>query len=72
MTSGKNFPKSTGNTGKGHANKKVRRVLQAQQKGGDCFGALSVRLDFVFRTLSRYFTPTLIFEGKIVLHIQKA
>jgi len=50
------FPKSAANTGKGHANKKVRRVLQTQQKEGDCFGALSVRLDFVFRTVSIYFT----------------
>jgi hypothetical protein len=56
------FPESTANTGKGHANKNVHRVLQTQQKEGDCFGALSVRLVFVFRTVSRYFTPTLVFK----------
>jgi len=37
-------------------------VLETQQKEGDCFGAQSVRLDFVFRTVSRYFTPTLVFK----------
>jgi hypothetical protein len=36
--------------------------LQTQQKEGDCFGALSVRLDFVFRTVSIYFTRTLVFK----------
>jgi hypothetical protein len=49
-------------TQKGHANTKVRRVLQTQKKEGDCFGGLSIRLDFVFRTVSRYFTPTLVFK----------
>jgi hypothetical protein len=61
----RHFPKSTTNTGKGHANKKVRRMLQTRQKEGDCFGALSVRLDFVFRTVSRYFTPTLVFKVRL-------
>jgi hypothetical protein len=43
---------------KGQVNKKVCSVLQTQQKEGNCFGALIVRLDFVLRAVSGRFTPS--------------